>query len=745
MTARLVRTEAVVEGRVETRFALVEDDATPEYGEGDVAPVGVPHARLTARARLTGAATYTSDVRLRGMLEARVLRSPHANARLESIDLDAARAVPGVRAVLGPGDVPEFDGDTVLGDRPAFAGAAVAAVAADTAEAAQEALRALAPAYERLPFAVDLDGALRRQDVIGEPSDSERGDAEAALAQAEVVVEAEYRSPAQLHNSMETHCAVADWRHDGLTVWSSTQGIYEARGQLARAFGLERDSVRVICEYMGGGFGSKFGCGPEGILATALSRAAGRPVRLVFSRRDENIAAGFRTPTHFRFRIGAGRDGVLAAIEAEATQEMGAGGWVPPALVPAQSVYACPNVHGMSLGLRQHLGPSAAFRAPGVMEGAWAFEQALDELAILLELDPLELRRKNHADADPGNGRPYTSKRLLECYDRVAELAGWAGRDALRADGRVRRGMGVAGGYWWGGGGPPAYAQVRLGADGRPQVEVGMQDLGTGVVTACAIIAAERLGVAVDDVRVHWGDTSRSPHGPFSGGSMTLASVAPAVRAAAHQVRTQLLDLAADMFEIGAADLTLRDGSIRSVDGTLSEPIAELTSKLGDASLVGHGSRGPNPAKSGVNTFGCQVAQVAVDTLTGAVAVERIWAVHDSGRIVNPLGARSQVEGGVLQGLGFALMEERVVDPTTGTVVNAGLEDYKLPTIADLPEIVCEFVGIADPELGLGVKGLGEPPIVPTAAAIGNAIAHATGVRLREAPYSPRRVLEALG
>jgi xanthine dehydrogenase YagR molybdenum-binding subunit len=740
---RLVRTEAIVEGRVEQRFTLVEDDHTPEYGD-DAAPVGHPQPRLTAAQRLTGAARFTSDIRLPGILEARLLRSPHANARLTAIDLDAARAVPGVRAVLGPGEAPDVEDLRPLVDDPGFAGAAVAAVAADDAAAAEAALAALAPRYDPLPFVVDMDEALARQDLVGEPTESERGDTEAALAAADVTIEADYLTPAQLHNSMESHCAVADWRADGLTVWSSTQGIYAARSQLATAFGLEQDRVRVICEYMGGGFGSKIGCGPEGILAAALSRAAGRPVRLVFSRRDENLAAGFRTPTRFHFRIGAAADGTLQAIEAESSAGMGAGGWLFPALEPARAVYACPNVHAMAIGLRQNLGRSAAFRAPGVMEGTWAFEQALDELAIRLGIDPLELRRRNHADVDPQNGRPYTSKRLLECYDRAAELAGWRDRDRLLGDGRVRRGMGLAGGYWWGGGGPPAYAQVTLGASGRPTVEVGLQDLGTGVVTACAIVAAERLGVPPDQVAVRWGDTSRSPHGPFSGGSMTLGSIAPAVRAAAHDVRTQLLDLAAQLFEIGPDDLTLGEGTIRSVDGTLTEPIAEVTGKLGDASLIGRGSRGPNPDGKAVNTFGCQIAQVAVDTLTGRVEVERIVAVHDSGRIVNPLGARSQVEGGVLQGLGFALMEERVVDPTTGTVLNPGLEDYKVPTLADLPEIVCDFIERPDPDLALGVKGLGEPPVIPTAAAIGNALTHATGVRLREAPYTPRRVLEAL-
>jgi len=744
--ARLVKTEAVVEGRTEERWTLVEDDPVPEWSD-DRPPgvVGEPATRVTAAARLTGTAQFTSDVKLPRQLEAAVLRSPHAHARLTSISLDAARSLPGVRAVIGPGDCPQYDGGDVLFSEPPYAGAAVAAVAAETAQAAADALIALDPVWEPLAFVTDLEEALQNQTFQDDPEEYERGNADAGLTAAEIRIETEYRAAAQMHNSMEPHCAVADWRPDGLTVWSSTQAIYQARSQLSAAFGLDREHIRVICQYMGGGFGSKFGCGAEGILATELSRRSGRPVRLVFTRRDENLAAGFRTPMRIEFTIGARRDGVLTAVEASAVMGLGTGGWAYPLLEPVKSLYACENLHLMTLPMRQNLGPAAAFRAPGVMEGTFAFEQALDEVAEAAGIDPLDLRRRNHSDTDPSTGRPYTSKRLLESYDRAAELAGWAGRDSLRSNGRIRRGMGCASQYWWGGGGPPAYADVRIGQDAKPVLTVGTQDLGTGVVTACAIVVAERLGVRPDQVTVRFGDTDLAGHGPFSGGSMTLASIAPAVRVAGHHVRTQLLELAADMFEIAASDLELADGEVRSADGTLRHPITEVTGKLGNAWVTGSGSRAPNPDGMAVNTFGVQIAQVAVDTLTGLVTVERIVAVHDVGRIVNPMGARSQVMGGILQGIGFALTEERVVDPTTGTVVNAGLEDYKVPTMADLPEVVCEFVGTPDPQLALGIKGLGEPPVIPTPGAIGNAIAHALGTRLHEAPYTPRRVLEALG
>jgi CO/xanthine dehydrogenase Mo-binding subunit len=741
--ARLERTEAVVEGRTEIRYTLVEEDDTPEY-DGRPPVIGEPASRITGAARTSGAARFTSDVMLPGMLEAGVLRSPHAHARLRSIDLDAARAVDGVRCVIGPGEPVGGKEDRLVAE-PEFAGAAIAAVAADDRDALRAGLAALAPEFEELGFVVGMQEALEAHRLNDDPDEYERGDVEAGMAEADVVVEAEYTAPAQVHHALEPHCAVADWRADGLTVWCATQAIFNVRSQLADAFELDEERVRVICEFVGGAFGAKIGAGLEGMLATELSRRAGRPVRFVMSRREEGTTTGFRTPATASYRIGAAADGRLTAIEAEAVMGMGGGGWTFPLLEPAKSVYACPNVHTIIVPVKQHLGPSAAFRAPGVMEGTFAFEQALDEVAERLGVDPLELRRRNHTATDPASGREYTSKRLLECYDRAAELAGWAGRDALRSDGRIRRGMGCASQYWWGGGGPPAYAEVRMGKAARPTVTVGLQDIGTGTITACAVVAAERLGVPVESVAVRAGDTALMGHGPLSGGSMTLASIAPAVRAAGHEVRIQLLELAADMFEIAADDLTLEDGEVRSVDGTLREPITEVTGKLGNAWISGSGSRGPNPQGMAVNTWGCQIAQVAVDTATGVVTVERVVAVHDIGRVINRKGARSQVVGGILQGLGFALMEERVVDPTTGTIVNHGLEDYKVPTLADLPEIVCDFVDEPDPHLKVGLKGLGEPPIIPTPGAIGNAIGHALGVRVREAPYTPRRVLEALG
>ena len=401
----------------------------------------------------------------------------------------------------------------------------------------------------------------------------------------------------------------------------------------------------------------------------------------------------------------------------------------------------------MTFFAKTNLRAQNAFRAPGVMEGTAVFEQAMDELALALGMDPLELRRRNHTDVDQVSGLPYSSKHLLACYDRAAELAGWEQRDALRepqADGLLR-GMGCATQIWWGGGGPPSHATVRLDAEGHAHVVTGIQDVGTGTLTGAQVVAAEELGLPLSDVRVTGGDTGPNVYGPMAGGSQTTPSVMPAVRSASAKVRKTLLQLASDVFEIAADDLEVRDGRIRSHDGAIDAAVTEVTEKLGNATIDGSGSRGPNPDGFVVNTFGCQIAQVSVDPGLGEVRVERIVAVHDIGRVVNSLTASSQVEGGVLQGIGFALTEEQILDPTTGVPVNAHLDDYKLLTIADVPEIVIDFPNVPDANLpNVGSKGLGEPPIVPTAAAIANAFAHATGRRAAALPLTRDRVLEAL-
>jgi CO/xanthine dehydrogenase Mo-binding subunit len=407
-------------------------------------------------------------------------------------------------------------------------------------------------------------------------------------------------------------------------------------------------------------------------------------------------------------------------------------------------LYACDNVRTLTHGAKLNLPPNAAFRAPGFVEGTFGLECLLDELAARLELDPLELRRRNHADHDLADGRPFSSKNLLECYRRADEH--WARRDEVRArsEGPVRRGTGLASQIWYGGGGPPSYAGVRVGSDGYATVLTAMQDIGTGSSTAMAQIAAEELGLPLDRVRVSLGDSARGTYASISAGSSTTPSMGPAVRAAAADAARQILEIAAQRFHLEERVLSLKDGRVVNADGG-SWPLEEVTGLLGDAQITGKGARGPNPTGMRVLTFGVQVADVAVDVETGEVKVERLAAIHDVGRVINPLGAQSQVEGGIIQGVGHTLSEERLVDPQTGRVLTQTLDAYKLPTIADVPEMVVDLLDIPDDHLtNLGSKGLGEPPIVPTAAAIVNAIRDATGADVRELPVTREEMLRAL-
>jgi CO/xanthine dehydrogenase Mo-binding subunit len=765
--ARLIRTEKEVEGHYTEQWIVVEEDALEQWPEGPLDVVGRPAARVDGHERARGEATYTADVRLPGMLHAAVLRSPYARARVGRIDASRALEAPGVRAVLLPeaAEAPptrrtaavESDPGQIAGalaerarvapltTEPGYDGHAVAAVAAETFGQALRALELIEVDWEPLEPLLDPDEAVRRSSVVSDARVSERGDLERGLAEADAVVEAEYRTQAVLHNSLETHQAICRWHGDGeLDVWISTQFVWGVRDTVARRFGLAPEKVRVVCEYMGGGFGSKNGPGDYTLIAAELARRTGRPVKCALTRRDENRATGNRNATIQRLVAGARADGTLTALGGEFVNAVGWDGFSASTAGPMQMLYACPNVRTVEHGARLNTPPNAAFRAPGFVEGTFGLECLLDELAAKLDLDPLELRRRNHADADTVNGRPFSSKNLAACYERAEEH--WARRDEVRArsEGPWRRGVGLASQIWYGGGGPPSYAWVRLSSGGRATVVTAMQDIGTGTRTAIAQIAAEELGLPLDRVTVSLGDTARGPYASISAGSSTLPSMGPAVRAAASDAKRQLIEIAAQRFDLEQRVLDVKNGRIVSRDGG-SWPVEEVTGLLDDAQILGRGARGPNPTGMRVLTFGVQVAEVAVDVETGEVVVERVAAVHDVGRIVNPLGARSQVEGGIVQAIGHTLSEHRLLDPGSGTVLTRTLDAYRMPTIADVPEMVIDFVDEPDRHLtNLGSKGLGEPPIIPTAAAIANAIRDATGADVRSLPVSREEMLRAL-
>ena len=732
--ARLIKTEKEVEGRYTETWIVVEEDTLEQWPEGPRESVGRPATRLDGLQRARGEARYTADIQLPGMLHAAVLRSPYAHARVRRLDLDAAREAPGVRGVLGP-----------ILEEVGYPGQAVAAVAADTLAQAQAALALIQVDWEELEPLLDPDEAVAREALVSDARVSERGDVERGFAEADVVVEAEYRTQSVLHNSMETHQAICEWEaRDRLTVYISTQYVWGIREQVAERYELPPDNVRVVCRFMGGGFGSKNSPDDHTWIAADLARETGRPVKCALTRRDENLAAGHRNATIQRLRAGARADGTLTALEGDFVNSTGWGGWVSSTGGPMELLYGCENVRIAERGAKLNSSPMKAFRAPGFVEGTFGLECLIDELAAKLDLDPLEFRRRNHSDHDAVDGRPFSSKNLLECYIRAEPH--WERREQVRAssDGPWRRGVGLASQIWYGGGGPPSYAWVRVGAHGRAVVVTAMQDIGTGSATAMAQIAAEELGLPVDHVDVSLGDTARGPYASISAGSSTIPSMGPAVRAAAADAARQIIEIAAQRFELEERVLSLHGGQVVSADGG-SWPIEEITGLLEDGQILGKGSRGPNPTGMRVLTFGVQVAEVAVDVETGEVRVDRIAAIHDVGRVINPLGASSQVEGGIIQGLGHTLSEERLLDPRTGAVLTQTLDSYRMPTIADVPEIVTELVDIPDAHLtNLGSKGLGEPPIVPTAAAIANAIRDATGADVRSLPITREEMLRAL-
>jgi CO/xanthine dehydrogenase Mo-binding subunit len=746
----------------EGQYTVIEDPRlVPWTSNVELRWVGHSHPRVEGEEKVTGRAGYAYDIRLPRQTYARVLRSPHPHARITRIDTSGAESLPGVRAVLSSANAPEIGWyqDSMLFDRTVrFVGDEVAAVAAETEEIAQDALRLIEVEYEPLPFVLDLDSALKTDapklrehgNIAAEETVYERGDLEEGFRRADVVIDEVYTTQVALHNCMEPHGCTASWENDRLTLWDSTQSVFDVREQVAGSLALPHNRVRVIKQYMGGGFGSKQIAWKHTVIAALLSKLSGRPVQLMLDREAENLAAGNRNSTRQRVRIGATGDGALTAIHARIEQQAGAymtGGEASDVGGTYQRLYRCESVRTEQVPVYTNTGPAVAFRAPGFVEGAFAFESALDETARALGIDPLEFRLRNYTGEDQLRDRPYSTPESLRlCYERAAEAFDWRGYTKPAPDGAKRRGIGMAAHDWGGGGYPPGYAWVNLNADGSVEVITGTQDIGTGTRTGLTQIAAEELTLPPERISLSLGDTAYGPYAPVSSGSATQATIGPAVRAAAADAKRQLLEAAAAMLEVEPDRLRLKNGTV-SVGGAVGHQITieEVTSRIGPAMIQGRGARGPNSEDRSVRTFGAQMVEVEVDIETGEVRVLRVVASHDCGRIVNPTMVDSQVIGAVTQGVGFALFEERVVDHASGVVLNANLEEYKVPTVADIPSIWHAHVDLPDPAANpTGAKGIGEPPLVPTAPAIANAVYDAIGVRFRSLPLSRRRVLEAL-
>ncbi len=689
--------------------------------------IGKRVPRLSGKDKVTGKAKYTFDINRPGMLYGRILRSEVARANVVALDLSDAEAMPGVKAVL-----PLIE----AGRQIRYQGQEIAAVAAEADDIARDAIRSIHVELEELPFVVTEEDAMAenapqiRDDWAGNqsnPNVREEGDINAGFEQAAVEVEATYHTPVQTHVCLETHGHVAEWEDDeNLTVWASTQGVFGVRNDLAGSFDLPANQVRVITEHMGGGFGSKFGPGVEGRTAADLARMTGRPVKLMLTRKAEHLVAGNRPSMTQHVRAGATSDGRIIAYDMKG---YGTGGISSGAGFQAPYVYHVPNARAERRNVAVNVGNQRAMRAPGHPQGAFAMDSLMDELAEKLGMNPLEFRRIN----DPNEIRQAQ-------YTLGAQEIGWHRRNSVPGSGTgvKKRGMGVGSGQWGGGGGGGTQARVTINADGTVEAVTGTQDIGTGIRTAIAIIVAEELGLNPTDIMVKVGDSEPGLPSGGSGGSQTTASVAPVIKTAAAAAKQKLFERVAPQLEASVEDLRVGNRTIYVVSDRTKTIKWELaTGQLGMESISEGGTWDRELRQGGV--AGTQFAEVEVDTETGAISVIKIVAVQDCGLAINRLTTESQINGGVIMGLGQALLEERFMDAQTGRMLNANLEDYKVPGTFEIPEIKSIVF-----DTHRKVTGVGEPPCIPTLGAIANAVYNAIGVRIRELPITPDKILTAL-
>jgi xanthine dehydrogenase YagR molybdenum-binding subunit len=760
-SSKIVKSKRFFEqGFIETIGEVSTEKYESWHDKKDFKYVGKPMPRKDGYDKVSGTARYTFDIQLPQLAYARTLRCPLPHAKIKRIDIEKAKQLPGVLAILTHQNTPEIKWyhtsllfDPVL----RYEGDEIACVAAESESIAEEATRLIEVEYQQLPFVIDPAEAMKPEApklypegniLYGKPSTYQRGDVQKGFADADIVIEDTFSTQVEIHNPTEPHCSVVDWDGDQLTIWDSTQAIFSVRNSVARNLGLPESKVRVIKKYMGGGFGSKLETGKFTVMAALLSRKIGRPVKIALDRREMNLAVGNRPDSMQRLKVGIKKDGTLTAMSHYSYGSAGAHPNDAECSWPLVSIYKCPNISTEEYSVYVNAGRNRPFRAPGFPQGTFALESILDEAAGKIDMDPLEFRLKNYAERDPVDDLPYSSKLLKEAYLKGAEVFEWkkkwkpAGSDS----GPIKRGVGLATQIWGGSGGPPTYVTMNLNSDGSVQLLCGTQDLGGGTYTFMAQVAAEILEIPMEKIEVILGDTATCPYGPVSGGSETAPSVSPAVRDAAEQMKHKLLSGAAAILEVPVTDLNYKNAVISSSKNPEKKlAIAEVVDQMNEAVLTVTGAREANPEGYAMNSFGVQFAEVEVNTETGQVKVLKIVAAHDIGRVLNKKTAENQFHGGIIQGLSYALMEERVMDQNTGKVLTTNLHDYKIPTIKDTPEIEVIIVSEGDEIINnTGVKGLGEPATIPTSGAIANAVANAIGVRVKSLPITPDKILIVL-
>ena len=758
--------------------------------------VGKPITRVEGTHKVTGESTYVADIQLPDMLHCKLLRSPYAHARIKRIDTTKAAALGlgglgGVERVITAADLPQFEPkrlsnrayNLLADDEVVFYGQPVAAVLARDIAVAEEAIDLIEVEYEELPVVLDPIEAMREDAPLARKPASDidrsearghvtvnveeqesgkasniasqakfsRGDIAQGLAEADVVIERTWRSAVMHQGYIEPHATVADYdaASGELTVWTATQGQFYVRDQLAKMLNIPETKLRVIGLELGGGFGGKIFLS-QGLVA-ALARIVGKPVKLIFTRADDLMGATPSPQCVVELKTGMKKDGSLTAIQAKVVYDTGAFPGGAPTIVGAILIggyYRFPNLEIEAYEVVTNKVSVGAIRAPGAHNVTFAIESHMDMMARELELDPLEVRLKNavvKGDEMPSKMR-YSSIGLKECLEAVRDSELWRSRGQSASGGEgKRRGIGLAIGGWLGGL-QPASATVELNGDGTINVVVGANDI-TGTNTSFTQIAAEELGVPLEMVNVTTGDTKTAPFAGMSAGSKTLFTVGRAVKAAAEDARQQLFAIAAERLEANPEDLESVGGEIRvkgSPDKTIPfRRLAGITTGFGALypPIIGRGSI---TARKQAPGFTVQAAEVEVDPETGEVTLLRWTTAQDAGFAINPLSVAGQMQGGTTQGMGIGLWEEMMYDDQ-GRLLNPGLLDYRMPTAMDVPDIETHIVEVPSEDGPYGARGVGEPSIIPGAAAIANAIEDAVGARVTEAPATPERILRALG
>ncbi|MGW4205211.1 xanthine dehydrogenase family protein molybdopterin-binding subunit [Streptomyces sp. NPDC004726] len=724
--------------------------------------VGSPVARVDGRAKVTGAATYTADVQVRGALYGFLVLSTIANGRVTGIDTGAAERAPGVVAVFTHETMPRLAVPTSPGAaywkrvvplqnaEIHHSGQPVAYVVAETLEQAQEAASLVDVSYDVRPpragLAEAMDEAYVPAPGLEGPNEITRGDPEAGLAQADVRIDVSYTTPMHHHNPIEPSATTAIWDGQRLTVHETAQGANATRISLAEALGLPTSSIRVLSPFLGGGFGAKGPVWPHTLLTAAVARQLKRPVKLVLSRAQTYTSNGHRPEAHQRFRIGAKRDGRLTAIDHITTSQVSrTEELLFNTSEPTRMLYACPNLHVAQRAVRLNLAAPSNMRSPEAV-ACHGLETALDELSYALDMDPIELRRRNHTSDNPDTGQPFGSKHLLECYRRGAAAFGWSRRDprpGSMRDGDTLIGWGMATAAHTAGGRPGAGARVVISTSGEAVVQVSTHDIGTGTYTVMAQVAAQCLGLELDDVRFELGDTD-FPFAFVAAASATVPGVGAAVNRACTTARRAVIDLAvadprSPLYGIPAERITVESGILR--DTSRRERRDRVRSVVTRHGKPVEATTTPVPIPLGYST-GAVFAEVRVDPGIGQVRVTRMVGAFDAGRVLNRRTLRSQAIGGAVAAVGFTLSEHTMVDHQLGRIVNPNLSGYLVPVNADIPEIETIFVDKPDPTSeALGARGFGETPTTGMTAAIGNAVHHATGRRIRDLPITQDKII----